>query len=209
MGVCALVAASDFNASYFQQRFQSGAFAHIVAVDAGYSHLEALGVRPHTVLGDFDSLGFVPAAENLVRYPSHKDKSDLELAFDFALENGFSSVEVYGALGGRVDHTLANLQLFARFAEAGMQVVVCGNDSALRVLVGPATFELPSVSAGTVSVFSAGDCAYGVTESGLEYPLENAQLSNRTSLGLSNELKGKSASVSVQKGTLYVFYPLA
>ncbi|MEG0620475.1 MAG: thiamine diphosphokinase, partial [Raoultibacter sp.] len=79
---------------------------------------------------------------------------------------------------------------------------------AVRFLTGPATFELPAYDAGTVSVFAANDVVSGVTEQGLAYPLDDATLSNRSSLGLSNELVGKAASVSVQKGTISVFYPL-
>jgi len=60
-----------------------------------------------------------------------------------------------------------------------------------------------------VSVFSAVDESYGVSERGMEYPLDNATLTNRTTLGLSNELIGKPAAVSVEAGTLFVFHPLA
>ncbi len=208
MSACALVAASDFNASHFLRRYHEHAFACVVAVDAGFAHLHAVNVQPDVALGDFDSLGFEPAAALVKSYPSHKDKSDLELAFDFVREEAFDSVEVYGALGGRLDHTLANLQIFARFAEDGLRVVAIDATSALRVLVGPSSFELPYTEKGVVSVFSANDVASGVSEFGLEYPLENAQLTNRTSLGLSNELVGKPASVHVESGTLYVFYPL-
>ena len=86
-----------------------------------------------------------------------------------------------------------------------MQIV--GIDSVVRILVGPGECVLPALSSGTVSVFSAVNESRGVTETGMEYPLENAVLSNRTTLGLSNELIGKPATVSVECGTLYVFHP--
>ena len=80
----------------------------------------------------------------------------------------------------------------------------------MRCVTGPDVFELPEgLDAGVVSVFSANDTARGVIERGLEYSLDDEPLSNRTSLGLSNELTGKPAAVSVEEGTLYVFYPLA
>ena len=80
----------------------------------------------------------------------------------------------------------------------------------MRCVTGPDVFELPQgLDAGVVSVFSANDTAHGVIERGLEYSLDDEPLSNRTSLGLSNELTGKPAAVSVEEGTLYVFYPLA
>ena len=85
-----------------------------------------------------------------------------------------------------------------------------GDDFAVRCVTGPDVFELPEgLDTGVVSVFSANDTARGVIERGLEYSLDDEPLSNRTSLGLSNELTGKPAAVSVEEGTLYVFYPLA
>ena len=208
MGICALVAASDFNASFFEKRYHQGAFERIVAVDAGFAHLAKLGVSPDAALGDFDSLGYVPHAPQVIEHPAHKDQSDLELALGYVAQSRCDHVEIYGALGGRLDHTLANLQIFARFAERGMQVEAIDMNAALRVLVGPAAFNLPVLESGVVSVFAACDEVSGVTERGLEYPLEDAVLTNRTSLGLSNELTGIPASVSVREGTLYVFYPL-
>ena len=95
----------------------------------------------------------------------------------------------------------------ARFAEAGVDVALVDADSVVRIVVGPATCELPALESGTVSVFSATPCAKGVVERGLEYPLDGVELTNRTTLGLSNELIGQTASVSVEEGTLYVICP--
>lgn len=209
MKTCCLVAASEFNAVAFRRMHAEGRFDSIVAVDAGYRSLQEASCVPDFTLGDFDSLGFVPQGDNVETHPTHKDKSDLELAFDYVFEGGYDEVFVFGSLGGRLDHTLGNLQVGARFAERGLAVTFVDRDSFVRVLVGPATFELPPLETGTVSVFSVSDMAYGVTELGLEYPLHDACLSNRTTLGLSNELVGKPASVSVDRGTLLVFYPIS
>lgn len=209
MKTCALVAASDFNAADFKAREAGGQFDFVIAVDGGYSHLRNLGVVPDYVLGDFDSLGYVPEGENVESHPVHKDKSDLELALDLVGEHGFESAVIYGALGRRLDHTVANLQMCARFAEAGLAIELVGAENVVSILAGPGKLELPALARGTVSVFSAVDESRGVTEWGLEYPLENATLTNRTTLGLSNELVGRPAGVSVESGSLYVFHPLA
>lgn len=208
MGTCCLVAACDFNEADFSARHRDGQFDFVVAVDGGYASLRSIGVDPDMVLGDFDSLGYVPDGENVEAHPVHKDKSDLELAFDWVVARGlYDEVVVYGALGGRLDHSVANLQMCARFAELGLTVTLVGCDAAVRLLVGPGVFEVPTTGPGTVSVFSAVDEAVGVCERGMEYPLDGASLTNRTTLGLSNELIGQVASVSVESGTLFVFYP--
>ena len=206
--VFALVAASEFNAERFRASDARGDFDFVIAVDGGFAYLEEIGRVPDVALGDFDSLGYVPQAPEVISFPSHKDKSDLEIAFDYAAEQGAHSVVVYGALGGRLDHTMANLQMGSRFAEEGMDVSFVAVDCVVRIVVGPSLFDLPQLESGTVSVFSARDFAYGVVESGLEYPLDAEVFTNRTTLGVSNELRGRPASVSVREGTLYVFHPL-
>lgn len=208
-GSCAIVATCDFNSSDFAKRRNSAEFDSIVAVDGGYAHLEAIGCAPDMVIGDFDSLGYVPDGTNVIVHPSHKNASDLELALDYLEDAGCARAAIYGALGGRLDHSVANLQMCARFAERGMDVELVGVDCIVKMLVGPARLELPLLDEGTVSVFSAVEESRGVTEMGLEYPLDDATLTNRTTLGLSNELVGRPASVSVDAGTLFVFYPLS
>ena len=205
---CALVAASDFNGRHFAEQRSGGAFDAVVAVDGGYAHLQGAGCVPDAAIGDFDSLGYVPEGDAVIEHSPHKDKSDLELALDYAVERGFARAVVYGALGGRPDHSVANLQMCARFAEKGMAVQIVGADCLVDILVGPGMLELPARECGTVSVFSAVDESRGVTENGLEYPLENVTLTNRTTLGLSNEMIGRPATISVEDGTLFVFHSL-
>ena len=210
MGTCALVGAVDFNAEHFKAMDAAGAFDFVIAVDAGFASLEAIGREADMAIGDFDSLGYVPRCRRVSRHPVKKDKSDMELAMEKAVFWDNQELFVYGALAKRLDHTIANLQLFARYSERGIYVTGVGDDFAVRCVTGPDVFELPEgLDAGVVSVFSANDTARGVIERGLEYSLDDEPLSNRTSLGLSNELTGKPAAVSVEEGTLYVFYPLA
>ena len=208
MEVCALVAASDFNTQDFMARYEAGYFDYIIAVDAGYAHLEACGVRPDMALGDFDSLGYKPTGLRVASFPPEKDKSDLELAFDRACALRYDEVMVYGALGRRLDHSIANLQLFAKFSEKGMYVSAVDSADIVCTLTGPDTLDLPAYKEGRVSVFSLSDCAQGVTETGMKYALDNEPLTNRTSRGVSNELLGLPATISVEEGTLLVFYPL-
>lgn len=207
MTTCALVGAVDFNADDFQARQAAGEFDFVIAVDAGFAHLEAIGVAPDMAVGDFDSLGYVPKARRVSRHPVKKDKSDMELAMEKAVAWDHDELVIYGALGARLDHTLANLQLFAKFSERDVYVTAIADTYAVRLLTGPDVFELPATE-GIVSVFSANDMAHGVIERGMAYSLDDEPLSNRTSRGLSNELTGEEATVAVEAGTLYVFYPL-
>ena len=208
MTTCALVAASDFNAGHFMEMYRAETFDAVYAVDAGFAHLESVDVSPDMAIGDFDSLGYVPQARRVVRHPVEKDESDLELALDRVKSRAYDEVYVYGALGGRLDHTIANMQVCARFAEEGMIVYLVGLDQMVRILVGPDVYELPRLEKGTVSVFSATDESHGVIERGMKYSIDDQTLTNRTTWGLSNELEGEAAAVAVENGTLFVFHPV-
>ena len=204
---CALVAASDFNGEDFSARRAAGDFDFVIAVDGGYASLGTLGQEPDLAMGDFDSLGYVPEAENVQVYPTHKNASDLEIALDEVVARGFARAIVYGALGGRLDHTVANLQMCARFAESGMEMELVGRDESVAILAGPAAYELCAQQGSTVSVFSATEVSTGVVERGFEYSFDDTVLSNRTSRGLSNETVEELAVVEVEQGTLFVFHP--
>lgn len=209
MSTCALVAAADdFNAEHFRALDAAGAFSYVIAVDGGLAHLEAIGREPDLAMGDFDSLGYVPTCKRVSRFPAEKDKSDLELGLDRARARRFDEVVVYAALSGRLDHTIANLQLFARFSETGMYVTGIGADFQVQLLTGPDVLDLPRRDEGIVSVFAASDEATGVIERGLKYEIDDETLTNRTSRGLSNEFTGVDAAVAVETGTLYIFCPL-
>lgn len=209
MTTFALVGASDFNAAHFAERTAAHAFDAVIAVDGGFASLEAAGCVPDLALGDFDSLGYVPEGVPVKAFPAEKDASDMELALEEALARGADAVEVYGALGGRLDHTLANLLLLASFAEWGLTVTAVGACERVTFLVGPGELALDGGEPGAiVSVFSLSDVATGVCEEGLKYGLDHVALTNRTSWGLSNELTGTAARISVESGTLAVFLPL-
>ena len=91
MTTCALVGASDFNGEDFASRYAAGMFDYVIGVDAGFAHLEGVGVVPDMAVGDFDSLGYVPKCKRVSRHPVKKDKSDMELALEKAVEIGRAS----------------------------------------------------------------------------------------------------------------------
>lgn len=207
MKACALVGASEFNAEHFQAMDAQNAFNYVIAVDAGLKHLESIGRTPDMALGDFDSLGYVPEGMRVARFSANKSKSDMDLALERARNMRYDEIFIYGALGGRLDHTLANLQLFAKYSEKGAIVNAIGVSEAATYVTGPDTYEMPAQESGTISVFSMSDEARGVFERGLAYELDDATLSNRTSLGLSNEFIGEPVLIGVESGTIVVIVP--
>lgn len=191
------------------EMYESDAFDHIIAVDGGLRSLEEVGVKPNVALGDFDSLGYVPTGMRTVRFSKDKDKSDMELALKRAKSQRFDNVVVFGALGGRLDHTLANMGVFSKYSELGLKVTVIDDDTAVFFLTGPDIFEAPALESGVVSVFAMSDVTEGVFERGMKWDLDDVVLTNRESIGLSNELIGEAVMIGVEKGTICVIFPVS
>ncbi|MGI6105701.1 MAG: thiamine diphosphokinase [Raoultibacter sp.] len=206
MRVCALVGASDFNEQHFLEQH----FDYIVAVDAGYAHLERIGVKPDAVIGDFDSLGYVPKHSHLKKLPTRKDKSDIEVALEEVEQSGFDLILVYGCLGGRIDFTFAMYQLLAHFSRGDAILYAIGLDSVVCTLdeKGRNAISFNAGAQGLLSLFAFSHEVRGVNESGLEYALDNATLRNDEPLGVSNAFTGRVARVSIVSGTALLFFPI-
>jgi thiamine pyrophosphokinase len=125
------------------------------------------------------------------------------LAVKEGLARGYKTFIINGGLGGRLDHTLANIQILVYIAKRGAQGILFGHRTCITAIIdGTASFV--SGISGCISVFSAGNVAEGVTLTGLKYPLVNATLTCDYPLGVSNEFTGKPAAVTVRKGVLII-----
>lgn len=179
---------------------------YVIAADGGFSHVEALGLRADLVLGDFDSLGRVPDHPNLRRHPAVKDDTDMLLAARTGDEMGFGTFVLLGGMGGRLDHTLANLQTLVWLSRRGRRAFLVGEGTAAAAVTN-GTLRFAAREKGVISVFCAGEAAAGVWLTGLKYPLENAVLTCDMPLGVSNEFIGGESAVTVGEGTLLALWP--
>lgn len=178
----------------------------ILAADGGLVHLQKLGIAPHGIIGDFDSLGYVPEGAQV--FPVEKDDTDSMLAVRKGLQLGYRRFEIYGALDGdRLDHTIANLQTLAFISEQGAVGYLAGlRYMATTVRNGSIRFS-PGAS-GIVSVFCLGTDAAGVSLRGLKYSLENGTLTGSFPLGVSNHFTKDAAEITVRSGTVTVLYDI-
>lgn len=210
MSTCAIVAASP---ECNMKHFASGNFDFVIAVDGGFAHLQEASCDCDIVLGDFDSLGFEPKHQRVATFPKEKDFSDLDNALSRALCRGCESITIYGALGGRLDHTLNNIQAAAYVAEQGASVDLIGLGEHIHLLVGPDVYHIPQSFARAhageyLSVVSLTATARGVIEEGLKYSLSGVEVSNRKTWGLSNELMSSEAFIALEEGTLAIVHPV-
>lgn len=178
----------------------------VIAADGGYAAAKQLGIKPNLVVGDFDSLGYVPEAEEIIQHPVRKDDTDTLLAIRLGLERGYRNFVITGALGGRLDHTFANLQTLLFLRDRGARGLLYGDGFAVTAVTnGSITVE----GSGTLSVFAMDASAKGVYLRDVSYPLEDAELTNSFPIGVSNEFIGKPATIGVENGTLLVMWQAA
>ena len=177
---------------------------YILAADGGLRHLKKLGMHPNGIIGDFDSLGYVPKGAEV--FPVEKDDTDAMLAARKGLELGFREFLFYGSLDGpRLDHTVANFQTLQFLADQEATGYLIGNDYLVTVLKN-GSLSFPAGSEGILSVFCMGADAVGVTITGAKYELEKGILSAGFPLGVSNHFVGKTVEISVEDGSLLILW---
>jgi thiamine pyrophosphokinase len=153
------------------------------------------------VIGDFDSIDFdsvqgelsdfnVGAGGSVVRVAAEKDDTDTMICLKYGMEKGFDDFYILGGLGGRLDHTIANLQTlsFALDHDKSVWILDGKNRATLR---NPGSIVIKKLQGHYISLFSYGESCGGVTIKGVKYPLENHLLTNSFPLGVSNDLMMK------------------
>lgn len=186
--------------------FTPSANDFVIAADAGIRYLEECGITADLVIGDFDSLNDVPTHPNTMALSAEKDDTDMLAAVREGIKAGYCDFHIYCGMGGRIDHTIANLQVLADLSENGMRGFLFGKDSVITAITNQ-TITFDKIPSGYVSVFSHTEKSEGVYLRGLKYELTNAVLTNTFPLGVSNEFIGKKSSISVGSGTLLIVLP--
>ena len=177
--------------------------ALVIAADGGVRHTQALGLAPDIILGDFDSLGYVPADSRV--YPVEKDDTDAMLAVRVGLERGCDRFLFYGAMDGpRLDHTVANFQTLAYLSTHGARGWLIGRDYIATVLCGE-EIEFSGEAAGILSLFCLGASAE-VSIEGLKYGLDRGTLTPDFPLGVSNHFEGRPARITVHSGLVLALW---
>lgn len=181
----------------------------VIAADGGYDHLIHIGLRADIALGDFDSVTSPELWEDTIceryTYSPEKDDTDMILAIKLGLSKGYRTFAIYGGLGGRLDHTIANIQALSYIAAEGAQAILYHEDYELTVIKN-SSYTIPKEVNGCVSVFSLSDRSENVTIKGLKYEVEGVTLSNTFPLGVSNETTGKKGIISVENGILLILW---
>jgi thiamine pyrophosphokinase len=177
-----------------------------IAVDGGLRHLRNLYKTPDLLIGDLDSAttaeveGASMQGIEVRRYKSDKDETDLELALLAAIEKGFDEILIIAALGGRLDHTLGNLNLLTHPLLAGVKVTI--EDGSEEIFIIRDSAEISGSPGDVVSLIAMQGKVIGVETRELKYPLRHETLYQEKGRGISNVMLGDRAGVSIESGLL-------
>ncbi|WP_083389905.1 thiamine diphosphokinase [Angelakisella massiliensis] len=178
---------------------------YIIAADGGYLHARRLGLRPDLILGDFDSAPR-PADTDVELFPAEKDDTDCMLAVKEGIARGCRDFIILGGTGGRLDHTIANIQTLEYLCDRGLGNLLA--DARHRITVLRDTSRTFPRFKGYLSIFALSPRGEGVTLTGMKYPLKEAVLTRGFPLGVSNQITEKEGTVSIRQGTLLVIQAL-
>jgi len=201
MGKCIIAAAGERCAIDIEIECDD----YVIAADAGLKYLEEDGIKCDMAVGDFDTLKYVPDHPNVIALKPEKDETDTWEAVRQGMKKGYSEFHIFCALGGRTDHSIANIQLIEYLAENGMRGYLYGRNEKMTCIRN-GNLHLEAKDGGYISVFSLSERSEGVTIEGLKYGLKDQVLTNSFPLGVSNEFTGKPAAISVKKGSLLVIW---
>lgn len=205
--VCVILAAGE----YYEESIDIPHDALVIAADGGYDYALAHNIEVDIVVGDFDSVQHErPQSIDTLQLPVQKDDPDLLTALKIGWLHGARCFHVYGGCGGRLDHTLANVQMMALIATQGGIGFLHGDKQIVTAIHDGQLDFAPWIPQHNriISVFAHSDMARGVSEPGLRYELDHATMTNTQVNGLSNEFRdGVAGHVLVEHGTLIVVFP--
>lgn len=200
---------TSFQSSTLKDSFDFREDDYIICADNGYFHARLEGIKPNAIIGDFDSmdsdledLNSIKDCE-IIRLAVEKDDTDTLICLKYGIEQGFDDFFILGGLGGRLDHTIANLQTMSHAIDHGKSIwFLDGKNRA--TLRNPGKLLIQKLNGFKISLFTFTDFCEGVFISGVKYPLENCLLKNNFPLGVSNEFLEEQSQISHSFGKLLI-----
>lgn len=206
---CLIVTGGTIDIAFAKDFLSQRSYDYVIAADAGLEVLRPLHISPNAVVGDLDTVDKKvleeyqnqPDIEFEIHKPE-KDETDTELALLTAARQGCEAVDILGALGGRMDHAIGNIQLMYQFFCQGMEVNIYDARNHLYLLGGHKVFHREEVYGKYISFLPMTETVEGLTLRGFKYPLQRRTIGLGTSLCISNELKREEGILELERGVL-------
>lgn len=196
--------------SWFREKISGLNPCRIICADVGARHCLKIDVSPEVIIGDLDSLdpetekSLTGMGTRILSYPPQKDETDTQLALQYALSLEPEEISIFGALGGRIDHTLANMSILKIALDHGVPARLV--DEWCEILIIRDRCVLEGEEGQTVSLFPFSSAVTGITLRGFAYPLENDAMEIGRPYGISNLLVANQGVITIADGLLLVIH---
>ncbi len=180
----------------------------IICADGATRYLRPLDIVPEFIIGDMDSIDddtmryFNKRGTTILTYPGNKDETDTQLALEYALKLKPDEIFIFGALGARIDHALANISLLIMGVKRGVDVKIIDETCELFIVNQQGVVE--GKAGETVSLLPLSSEVTGITLEGFEYPLSGGVMEIGRPYGISNRLIAEKGIITVKSGYLLV-----
>lgn len=200
---CVIIGGGDCTASFLTENIDAEN-DYIICADSGYDYAVSAGFTPDLLIGDFDSISAVPQDADKITLPVEKDVTDCVAAFEEGMKMGFTTFVLFGGTGGRFEHTFANISLMANASKSNLNFIIIDSKHIFRSIT-DSSITISHKDNQQISVFAYGGKAFGVTEKGFHYPLNDYTLDPFDgALGTSNDIVEEFGEISVKSGTLII-----
>lgn len=196
---CVIISGSpETNPDFIKQAVKPDDY--VICADRGYEFASLAGVEPNLIVGDFDSYKEkISASCEIVKLNPRKDDTDTIHSIDLAFEKGFTDFILLGALGGRTDHTFANITSLLYIADKGGRGVLLSEKERIELL-NKGEYFYEKYCGKTFSLFPFGCESVCVSYRGVEYPIERYNLKSSVPLGISNVFTSEKSKIKIYDG---------
>jgi thiamine pyrophosphokinase len=184
----------------------------LIAADGAVGHILKLGLTPKIIIGDLDSTSSTLQKKlekfkvRFIKYPRKKDKTDFELTIDYCLKNKFQEIIIFGVLGDRIDHLIANILLIARTQNEKKSIKIKIIEGRKEIYVLNKNIEISGQIGDELSVVPISQKLEGIVTRGLEYRLNDETLLLGSTRGISNVFNNNLIKVNVKKGIALIIH---
>ena len=209
MKICILLNGEINNYNYISKIISKENYNYIICSDGGANHAYNMNIVPNYIIGDLDSINkniidyYKSKNVEFEKFPTKKDETDTELCIELSSKLKAKEIHLIGALGGRIDHTIANINLLYYIRKKGIMPKIISEKEEVYIAIEEEIIIDGNIG-DTVSILPIKGDVEGVTLKNLEYPLNNGYMEFSRPLGISNVMSDINCSIKVNKGSLII-----
>ena len=198
MKICIILNGEIKNYDYINSEVVTGSYDYIICSDGGANHAYSMNIVPDYIIGDYKS-----KKVKFEKFPTKKDETDTELCIELSDKLKAKEIHLIGALGGRIDHTIANINLLYYIRKRGITPKIISEKEEIYIAMDEEITIYGEIG-DIISILPIKNDAKGVTLNNLEYPLEDYDIEFSRPLGISNVMTDVNCSIKVKEGSLII-----